>query len=154
MRILDRYILNSIVTVFVTLILVFCFLYVLIDIASNLSEIIDRKVPLNILAQYYLSFYPVIIVQTSPIACLIAVLLTFGQLNNNNEVIMMRAGGLSFWKITKPAIYFGLIVSASMFWVNESFVPQATVSAEEIRNENIILNFVNKKLFGSQSNSD
>ena len=139
MRILDRYISKSIISIFLSTILVFCFLYILIDIASNLNEIIERKVPLEILAQYYTSFLPIIIVQTSSIACLIAVLLTFSHLSHNNEIIVLRTCGMSFWRITKPAIYFGLVVSAFIFWLNERFVPQAAFASNEIREENIIL---------------
>ncbi len=145
MRILDKYILRSIIKTFLSTIFIFCFLYVLIDIASNLNEIIDRKVPLVILAQYYLSFLPIIIVQTSPIACLISSLLTYGQMNNNNEVIAMRTGGLNFWGITKPALLFAFFVSVLIFFVNERFVPQATTQSEQIRNKNIILEVDSKR---------
>ena len=139
MRIVDRYISKSNVSVFLSTIIVFAFLYILIDVASNLSEIIERKVSMAILAQYYLSFLPIIVVQTSTIACLIAVLLTYSHLNHNNEVIALRTSGLSFWKITKPAIIFALVVSAFTFWINERYVPQATFTSNEIRDENIIL---------------
>ncbi len=139
MRILDRYITRSIVTSFFSTILIFSFLYILIDIASNLNELIDRKVPVEILLNYYLSFFPIIIVQTASIACLISVLLTFSHLNQNNEIIVLRSSGLSFWKIVRPAITFSIIVSAFIFWVNERYVPQASFSSNEIRNENIIL---------------
>ena len=57
MRILDRYILNSIVKIFISNILTFSFLYILIDIASNLQDLIERKVPYEILLQYYSSFF-------------------------------------------------------------------------------------------------
>ncbi len=139
MRILDNYILRSVGRIFFSTIFIFSFLYILIDVASNLNEIIDRQVPMDILMEYYLSFFPVIIVQTSPMACLIAALLTYSYLSNNNEIIAMRAGGLNFWRITRPALFFGLFVSCVIFAVNERFVPQATVSSEKIRNENIIL---------------
>lgn len=139
MRIIDRYIARSILVIFFSTILVFCFLYVLIDLASNLNEIIDRKVPFKILLDYYGTFLPIIFVQTSPIACLIGVLLTFGRLNQNNEVIVLRSSGLSFWKITKPALVIALVISAAIFWINERFVPQATLNSESIRDENIIL---------------
>ncbi len=139
MRIIDRYISRDLIKIFLTSVLTFCFLYVLIDITSNLDEIIGRKVPPVILLKYYLSFFPIILVQTSSIACLISVLFTFSHLNNNNEIIVLRASGLNFWQITKPAIAFGLVVSALVFWMNERFVPQATVSSTQIRNENMIL---------------
>jgi len=139
MRIIDRYISFPIGRIFLTTILVFCLLYVLIDIASNLGELLDRNVPFYILIKYYLSFLPVIITQTSPIACLIAALLTFSQLSNNNEIIALRSGGLDFWRITKSTLCFGLVVSAFIFWINEQFVPRAAINSEQIRDENIIL---------------
>ena len=139
MRILDRYIIHSIIKIFLTAILVFCFLYIIIDITSNLDDIIGRKVSLSVLSQYYLSFLPVILVQTSPICCLISILFTFSGLSNNNEVTAMRASGLNFWRITKPAIIFGLLISALVFWINEHYVPQATLTSNQIRNDNIVI---------------
>ncbi|HOW35115.1 MAG TPA: LptF/LptG family permease [Candidatus Omnitrophota bacterium] len=139
MQILDRYITRSIIITFFTTILVFSCMYVLIDAASNLDEIIRAKVPTRIMVQYYLSFIPIIIVQTASIACLIATLLTFGTLNLHNEIIALRSCGMSFWRIAKPALYFGLLVSVVIFWVNEQFVPQATAISTQIRNENIVV---------------
>ena len=119
--------------------MIFCLLYILIDITSNLDEIIDRKVPIKILIQYYACFLPVIFVQTCGVACLIAALFTYSNLNNNNEIIALRSSGLNFWQITKPAIWFGLIVCTFVFWVNEKLVPQAASQTRKIRNENFIL---------------
>ncbi|HBG61383.1 MAG: hypothetical protein A2Y03_07185 [Omnitrophica WOR_2 bacterium GWF2_38_59] len=139
MRIIERHIASSIVKIFISTAFVFCLLYILIDTTSTLDEIIDRKVPFSILVEYYLSYIPLILIQTSPIACLIATLFTFGALNNNNEIIVMRASGLNFWQITKPAICFGLIVSAFIFWINEKYVPDANSNLQKIRLENMIL---------------
>jgi len=140
MRILDRYITKSIITIFTITILTFCFLYILIDITSQLDEFIDRQVPVDILIQYYLSYFPIILSQPiSSVACLIAVLFTFSSLNATNEIIAMRSSGLNFWQITKPAIMFGLIISVMVFWVNERLVPRATEITQQIRNENMIL---------------
>jgi lipopolysaccharide export system permease protein len=140
MRILDRYITKSVIKIFTFTLLTFCFLYVLIDITSQLDEFIDRKIPINILVQYYISYFPIILSQPiSSVACLIAVLFTFSNLNASNEVVAMRASGLTFWQITKPAIVFGLIISVLVFWVNERLVPRATEVTQQIRNENMIL---------------
>lgn len=139
MQIIDRYITKSIVKIFLSTILIFAFLYILIDVASNLDEIIKRKVPLEILAHYYLSFFPIIFVQTAPIACLIAVLLSYSHLNYNNEIIVLRSCGMSFWRIVKPALFLGVVISMVIFWINERFVPRAALTANEIRDANIIL---------------
>jgi len=137
MRILDRYILKSIVQIFIANILIFSFLYILIDIASNLQDFIERKVPFEILLQYYAYFFPMILVQTSPIACLIATLFTYSHLNHTNEIIVLRTSGLNFWKICRPAICFSLMLSAVVFWVNERIIPQSASVSNQIRAENM-----------------
>jgi lipopolysaccharide export system permease protein len=144
MRILDNYISRNVTTVFFSTILVFCFLYVLIDSATNLDEFINSKVTFDIIIQYYLSYLPVIISQTAPFAFLIATLLTFTHLNSHNEIIVLRTSGLDFWKIVKPALCLAFLVSALIFLVNERLVPQAEADLKKIKNENLILE-VDKK---------
>ena len=140
MRILDRYILGSIIRIFISAILLFVFLYILIDAATHLDDFIANKVPTATVLNYYASFFPVIFVQTSPIACLLAVLFSYSGLNNNNEIIALRASGLDYLRITKPALIFGLVVTSMVFLVNERFAPQAALAAQEIKKDRIKAN--------------
>ena len=145
MRILDNYISGSIVRIFLSTILVFCFLYILIDLASHLEDFISNKVGFMVIINYYLSFLPVIFVQTAPIACLLASLFTYSTLNNSNEIIALRASGLNFWKITRPAIIFGFMAAALVFLVNEKFVPQSISISEDIKKDKIELSSDKRK---------
>ncbi len=139
MRILDRYIIQSIILIFITTVFIFCLLYVLIDSASNLDEFINRKVPLFIIGQYYLSYFPVILVQTSTVACLIACLFTYTTLGSHNEIVVLRSSGLNFWQIIKPALGFCFIMSSFIFLVNERLVPAAQNHSKRIKNEHMSL---------------
>jgi len=145
MRILDRYITKSIVLIFISTLFIFSILVVLIDSAANLDEFIDRKVSFDILIQYYLAYIPIVLIQTTAFGCLIAVLLTFTNLNSHNEIIVLRTSGMNFWQITKPALYFGLIVSILILLVNEKFIPKAENRTKTIKNENMILEIDRKK---------
>lgn len=133
MRILDRYILKSLISIFLAALLVFFFLYIIIDVFSKLDEFIKQKISFATVRDYYLSFLPVIFSQTAPLACLIAALFSLGKLNSNNEIIAMRSAGLNFWQITKSAICFGMIVSGLIFVVNEKLVPQATATSTRFK---------------------
>lgn len=137
MRILDRYINTSIITTFFLAVLMFCLLFIIIDATSHLDEFIDRRVPIAIIAEYYISFFPIILVQSSSLCCLIAVLFTFSGLHNNNEIIAMRASGLNFWQVTRPALIFGIFISIFVFWMSEQFVPLATERTKKIKTENM-----------------
>lgn len=133
MRILDRYILKSVLGVFLTCLFVFIFLYVIIDVFTHLEDMLRQRVPALVLLQYYLSFFPIIFMHVTPIACLLSTLYTFGKLNRDNEVIAMRSSGLSVLQIAKTAIVFGIIVSVFYFWVSDKFVPQSQMTTETIK---------------------
>ncbi len=137
MRILDRYILKSIITIFIGMLVTFAFLFILIDMFTNLQDFIEKSVSLDVIFHYYLTFLPSVIVQTSTMACLISVLFTYSNLNAHNEIIAIRASGMNFWQITRPALVFALCVSALVFLVNEKFVPQSSMINQQIRDTQI-----------------
>jgi lipopolysaccharide export system permease protein len=133
MRILDRYILKSTLGIFFGCLFMFLFLYIIIDVFSHLDEILKQQTNFFVLAQYYLSYLPIIFVQVAPIACLLSTLYTFAKLNRNNEIIAMRSSGLSIYQITKTVLIFGVIVSLFVFWVNDRFVPRSLSLTEKIK---------------------
>jgi len=133
MRILDRYILKSIIYIFFSCIFVFLFLYVVIDLLSNLDEILKHQASLTLLARYYLSYLPIMFVQVSPFACLLSTVYTFGKLNHNNEIIAMRSSGLSIFAIARNALIFGFLISLTVFWINDRFVPISLTENQKIK---------------------
>lgn len=133
MRILDRYILKSVVSIFVSCIFVFLFMYVIIDLLSRLEDILKYQTHYTLLIKFYLNSLPVMFVQVAPFACLLSTLYTFSKLNHNNELIAMRASGLSIFYITKTAIIFGIMISLLVFWINDRFSPQAMLVTKQIQ---------------------
>jgi len=133
MRILDRYILKSVLSIFFSCIFIFLFLYVIIDVLSHLEDILRQQVQLSILVQYYLSYLPIMFVQVAPFACLLSTLYTFGKLNQDNEIIAMRSSGLSIFQVTKTVIIFGLLISLFIFWVSDRIVPQSLALTQKIK---------------------
>ncbi|MHB8154462.1 MAG: LptF/LptG family permease [Candidatus Omnitrophota bacterium] len=133
MRILDRYILKSIIYIFFSCIFVFLFLYIVIDLLSNLDEILKHQVTLTLLVRYYLSYLPIMFVQVSPFACLLSTVYTFGKLNHNNEIIAMRSSGLSIFAIARNALIFGFLISLAVFWINDRFVPISLTENQKIK---------------------
>ena len=135
MRILDRYILNSILRVFIGCVLLFLMLYIIIDVFSHLDEILKQKTSIELLLIYYLNFLPLIFVQIAPFACLFGCLYTLGILNRNNEIIAMRSSGLSVFQITKTLIIFACLVTILVFLVNDKLVCQSEINKQKIKNQ-------------------
>lgn len=116
---------------FLTCLFSFLFLYIIIDIFSRLEDILKQKIGFEILFSYYSSYLPIIFLQVGPLAGLLATLYTFGKLNKENEVIAMRASGLSVVQITKTLIIFGAIISLFNFWVGDKLVPRALAAQKK-----------------------
>ena len=87
------------------------------------------------LMNYYMSLLPIIFLQTSPVAALLSTLYTLGTLGRHNEIIAMRNAGLSIFRITRPLILVGLLLSIGNFWVNESIMPYALKNQEYFKQQ-------------------
>ena len=133
MRLLEKYIIKSILKAFLIALFIFAGLFVLIDTAGHLDEFIAREVPITIILQYYLYYLPNILTQTASIGFLISVLLIFSHLNNDNEIIVMRSSGMNFWRIIKPALFLSILVAVLVFWTNEKFIPISTEKQKDIK---------------------
>ena len=141
MRILDKHIIKEFISSFLMCVCVFLFLYIIIDSFTHLDDFIQRKVAAVVVFKYYLAMIPAIFVQTSPIACLIAMIYTVGKLNYNNELIAMRSGGLSIYKIVFPVFVMGIILSLVSFLISERILPQT-----QKLSENIKLRYIDQKI--------
>lgn len=135
MRILDKYITKSMVFTFLGCIFIFLFLYIIVDLFSHLDDVLKEKVVIAALLNYYLSFLPLMFIQVAPMACLLSLLYSIGNLSKTNEIIAMRSSGLSIWRISLPALAFGLIISSFVFMLNERFLPKAQNINYQLKNE-------------------
>jgi len=135
MRIIDRYILKHFIPSFLWCLGIFLFLYVIMDLFGHIDEIVRERIPLTTLAYYYLTFTPLIFVQTSPIAVLLATIYNLSNLNKNNEITAMKASGINIWKVLRPILLTSFLISILVFVVNDKIAPQSMKMSSEIKEE-------------------
>jgi lipopolysaccharide export system permease protein len=75
---------------------------------------------------------PMIMVQVTPVGILMAVLITFGLMNKNNEIIALKCGGMSIYYFIRPIFALGLFTSILLFLLSEIVVPLTIGKANEI----------------------
>ncbi|MFC1807142.1 LptF/LptG family permease [Candidatus Omnitrophota bacterium] len=137
MRILDRYLLKNFILPLFYCLIVFSLLYIIVDIFGHLDEILKNKVSITILLQYYASFIPVIFVQSAPVAALLSMVYMLSALNKSNELTACKSCGISTTRLLMPVFFIGLILSLSIFLVNERVVPRSVVIANKIKTDYI-----------------
>jgi lipopolysaccharide export system permease protein len=105
----------------------------LVDLLMELVElIINKGVPFGDVTQLFIYALPTIIILVIPMALLFSVLIVFGKLSSNSEILAMQAGGIGFFRIVFPVILIGLLISVLTFFLNEKIVPIANEKRHEI----------------------
>ncbi|HEY1728351.1 MAG TPA: LptF/LptG family permease [Candidatus Baltobacteraceae bacterium] len=68
--------------------------------------------------------------QAAPLAfifgCLFGTMLAFGRLVADNEITALRTSGISFWRIARVPLLFGLGAFLLSWFINEELAPKAT----------------------------
>ena len=145
MKIIDKYLLKHFIRSFLFCLLTFILLYVVIDLFDKLNEMIESKVELWVIFPYYLNSIPLIVVQTAPIAVLVAAMFSLGTFNRYNEITAMRSSGISLFRILTPLIAAGFIISIVTFIINDKVVPDSIMNSVRIKEEKIKKASVKKK---------
>lgn len=72
------------------------------------SLIINRGVELGQIAMVFLSIIPTFLEVALPLATLLGIMLAFGRLSGDSEIIVMRSSGVSILQTIRPVLVFGL----------------------------------------------
>ena len=108
--------------------------YLCVDFLQRADSFIKYRATMFQVAKYSLYSLPAMAASSLPIAALIATLLSLGNLSRHNEIIAMRAGGISIAAIIAPVLLGGAIISAFGFVNNEYIMPAYTARANYIKN--------------------
>ena len=126
MRILTRYIIKEFLKIFILTITAFISLYLIIDVFEQMDTLIEYRVQLKDGLYFFLYKIPFIFYQLSPIAVLMATLITIGILSRYSEVIAALASGISVLMFSLPFFIFAIFISVVNFTLSESVVPYTT----------------------------
>ena len=95
-----------------------------------------------------------------PVACLIAALVTIGLLTKNSELTVMKACGVSLYRIAAPIVLVSLVWSGLLLGLEETILARANRRAEALNQEirsgipaNRILDIVNRKWIVAEDGS-
>ncbi|MBN21799.1 MAG: LPS export ABC transporter permease LptF [Bdellovibrionaceae bacterium] len=122
---IDRYVLLEVFQPFVGGLLFFIFIFLMFQLLRLADLLIVKGVPLGILLKMTLYMSMTFLPFALPLAFLIGVLIGFGRLSGDSELIAMKAGGMSLKRISAPVFAFGTVISILSLIMNISWVPLA-----------------------------
>lgn len=144
MSIIHRYLTNETIRYFAMVLAMVICIYMAVDFFENIDRFIRRNLPAETIAAYFLNKIPFVVAQITPVGVLIAVLITFGLMSKNNEILALKSSGISVYALVKPALGIGIIFSIFLFFMAEAVVPITMdhvnrIWVEEVRNEKVVM---------------
>jgi len=109
--IINRYIIREIASLFLLGIMVFTLILLMGRLIKLTDLVISRGVSLADVSLMILYLMPSFLVFTVPMAFLLAVLLAFGRLSADNEITVIKAGGVSLIQLMPPVLFCGFLAA-------------------------------------------
>lgn len=135
MRILRNYILKECVIPFAIAAGILTFVFLLGYLPQLADKVINKGVSVYSVFLVMLYNIPVLLGYTLPIATLAAVILTFGRLSSDNEIIAIRASGIPLHRLLAPLVVVGIVLSTALLLINDRVIPHAYQAQREVLHE-------------------
>lgn len=126
MKIIDRYILLALGVATLMGVSLLSLVLVLGNVFKQLLDLlINHDVPLETVFAFIAFVLPFSMTFTIPWGFLTALLLVFGRLSADNEILAMRSMGISFTRMCFPVLVSALTLAAVCLWINLEVAPKA-----------------------------
>jgi len=132
MSIISKYLTREIFRYVIIVLTTVVGIYIAVDFFEKIDNFMEAAVPLPKIIIFFLFKIPFIIAQILPVCLLLAVLIVFGLMARNNEILALRSSGVSIWQLLNPLIYLGFMFSFLLFLLSEVIVPLTVGESNQI----------------------
>lgn len=133
MLIADKHIGKQILGTTIFAVLILSGVFLLGNIFKEARPLFVGKHPSPYLVlQFIFSVLPFSLIFTIPFSFLAAVMLVFGRLSADNEIVAMRMAGRSIPRIALPVFVIAAALSALCFWLNVQVAPKAKTNIKTL----------------------
>ena len=135
MRLLDRYVIRNFAQVYFYCIAGFISIWLIFDVSDNISTFIDEHVGLLLVARYYATQIPQVLIILLPVSLLLSLLFALGRMSRANEIVSMLTAGVSVPRVLMPLIGIGMLTVAASMALNYSLAPHTELARKTFLSE-------------------
>ncbi len=140
LKIIDRYILKEIAYPFFLILFVLTFVLLMGKIIQLMDLMVNKGVSFIDISKLFLLLTPSFLILTIPISLLISILIGLGRLSGDNELTILKASGMSLYKLLGPVAIASLIAFIITAVTSLFLVPQSKYATK-----NLLFNVAKKK---------
>src|SRR5205807_5009410 len=98
-----------------------------------LGDILRNQISSLVVGEYLLSVSPYFLYNITPLAVLLAVLITFGLMQRSSEIIAIKATGISIYRIVLPVLVVASLLATGLFFFDQFYLPHANKRQDALR---------------------
>ena len=139
--IINRYVFRELIPPFIMNLVFFLFVFLMRQILDITNMIVNYQV--SVIAFFLLIFYsmPYFLVYVIPMSAMMSVLLTSLKLSNDNEIVALKAGGVSLYGLLPPVCLFAVMTFLLTAGMAVYGLPWGTTSYKQIALDVVRSNF-------------
>lgn len=125
---LDLYILKKFLPLFFGAFFICLFVFMMQFTWRYIDELIGKGLSLDILGQFFWYMGITLIPMSLPLAILLALLITFGNMGEQLELLSMKAAGVPLVRIMRPILMLVIVFTGMSFYFQNKTAPDAQIS--------------------------
>jgi len=130
---IDRYLLTYFFAALLVVVAAIGLTIIAINAVEELRDFVDHQVPLMQILEYYAYFGGWVVKSFFPMFVLLAVLFSISILARRQEILAMKATGLSLYRLTAPLLVTSMVLAGGHFYYSEYVYPPANKKRLEIK---------------------
>jgi LPS export ABC transporter permease LptG/LPS export ABC transporter permease LptF len=134
-QMIDVYVLRNFLFYFVLVMTVFTFLFEIFTFFELLDDISRHHTPFTVVANYFVYLIPFLIYKIAPFGVLIGAMITIGVMSKNNEVVAIKASGVSLYRLAWPIIGVSALMGLGLLAMENTYLPYFNQRQNALRSE-------------------
>ena len=125
MKRLDRFIIKSFIGPFFAILFVVVFILVMQFLWLYIDELVGKGLSMKVILEFLAWGSATMLPLSLPLATLLASMMTLGSLGENNELLAIKAAGISLQRVLIPLGIICGIISVGAYFVSNDLIPVA-----------------------------
>ncbi len=125
MKKLDQFIIKSFIGPFIAILLVVVFILVMQFLWLYIDELVGKGLSIKVILEFLAWGSATMLPLSLPLATLLSSMMVLGTLGENNELLAIKAAGISLQRVLVPLSAICLIISIGAFFISNDLIPVA-----------------------------
>ncbi len=124
MRLITNYILREHIGPFIFSLATLFFIFLLNIIFRDLGRLLGKGIPIGTILEFFFLNMAWIAALAVPMSVLVATLMAFGRLSQDNEITALKAGGVNLYRLIRPVLLVSILLALGMERFNNTVLPE------------------------------